>query len=323
MSVVPIQKPKTSPERKTRTVVDTIMVTPESVKKWKIPPFQRPVQENEKVRLLAETLKDDGGVWPGIITLGILNGDTYVVDGQHRKVAFVMSGLQEGYTDVRMHHFESMAAMGEEFVQLNSQLVRMRPDDILRGLEESCPAMIEIRRRCPFVGYDMVRRGPSAPLVSMSTILRWWKGSAAEAPVPTGSGLSTAQLAVTFNEEETAQACDFLDLALGAFGRDPEYVRLWGALNMILCMWLYRRLVVNPYSSKTKKMSRDQFKKCLMSVSAQADYLDWLLGRKLCERDRSPAYSKIKGAFAQRIYTDTGVKAMLPQPSWQFSSKHK
>lgn len=322
MSVVAMPKPKTSSERKTRTVVDTIMVTPESIKKWKTPPFQRPVQAKEKVRALAESLKEDGGVWPGIVTLGVLDGDTYVVDGQHRKVAFLLSGVAEGYTDVRIHHFESMADMGEEFVQLNQQLVRMRPDDILRGLQESSEAMKEIRRRCPFVGYDMVRRGANAPLVSMSTVLRWWKGSANDTPAQSGSGLSTAQLAVTLTTDETAQLCDFLDLAVVGFGRDPEYVRLWGGLNMILCMWLYRRLVITPYSQKTKKMSKDQFKKCLMSVSAQTDYLDWLAGRKLCERDRSPAYSKIKAAFAQRVQMDTGVKPMLPSPPWQFSNKH-
>jgi ParB-like nuclease domain len=319
-AVIPIAKPKTGPERKTRTVVDTILVTPDLVKKWKSPGFQRPVQENQKVRDLAESLKTDGGCWPGIVTLGILNGETYIVDGQHRKAAFLISGLEEGYTDVRTHYFESMADMGEEFVQLNSQLVRMRPDDILRGLEESSPAMIAIRARCPYVGYDMVRRGDKAPLLSMSTVLRWWRGSVNETPANSVSGLSTAQLAQIMTEQDTEQLCDFLDLALSAFGRDPEYVRLWSGLNLMLCMWLYRRLVLSPHSHKTKKMSKDQFKRCLMSVSAQTDYLDWLLGRKLCERDRSPAYAKIKAAMAQRIFADTGVKAMLPQPPWQYGT---
>src|SRR5262245_34334482 len=101
-----IVKPQTPVEKKTRTVVDTIMVTPKLLEAWQSPPFQRPVRENEKVRLLAEELKDNGGVWPGIITLGIFEGVTYIIDGQHRKFSFLLSGLEEGYTDVRIHYFQ-------------------------------------------------------------------------------------------------------------------------------------------------------------------------------------------------------------------------
>ena len=51
-----------------------------------------------------------------------------------------------------------MAEMGDAFVALNSRLVNMRPDDILRGLEGSIPALQEIRASCPFVGYDQIRQ---------------------------------------------------------------------------------------------------------------------------------------------------------------------
>ena len=166
MAVVAI-KPTTPFEKKTRTVVDTILVTPEKVRAWKHPLFQRQLRENRKVLALAEQLKTDGGVWPGIVTLGVFEGQTYLIDGQHRAHAFVMSGLAEGYTDVRIHYFNSIADMGDEFVKLNSQLVLLRPDDILRGLEASMPTLARIREQCPFIGYDFVRRSEKAPLVSM------------------------------------------------------------------------------------------------------------------------------------------------------------
>lgn len=315
-------RPKSESERKTRTVVDTIMVTPESVAKWKSPLFQRPVNENAKVLALAEELKLDGGVWPGIVTLGMFQNDLYIIDGQHRRKAFLISGLQEGYTDIRTHYFTDMVDMGEEFVKLNSQLARMRPDDILRGLEGSIPLLGLIRQRCPFVGYDMIRKSPKAPIVSMSGVIRQWRASAADVPSSNVSGMGTTGLARTLNDEDTGYLIDFLTLAVQGFGREPEYYRLWGALNFTLCMWLYRRLVVTQYSQKSVRLSREMFKKCLMSLSANGDYLDWLVGRMLSERDRSPAYTKIKQTFGERLFAETGKKPMLPQPSWHSGSSY-
>ncbi len=311
-----ISKLVSASEKKTRTTTDTIMVTPELLEHWKSPPFQRPVSENDKVRALAESMKVDGGVWPGTVTLGIWNGVTYVIDGQHRKASFLISGLEQGYTDVRVLHVSSMAEMGEEFVRLNSQLVRMRPDDILRGLEESVPALKEIRRCCPFVGYDQIRRGPSSPVVSMSMLLRIWRGSAANVPGSQAAGLSTPTLATTLVPEEAEQLIHFLTEAHLAFGREVEYARLWGGLNMVLCMWLYRRLVITQYSPKSPRLTREQFRKCLMSLSADSTYMDWLVGRHIGERDRSPAYGRIKSCFAIRLKAELQRNISLPQPDW-------
>lgn len=319
LSVVQQLKPKTAIEKKTKTVVDTIMVTPELLNKWISPPFQRPLRENDKVRALAEQLKVDGGVLPGIITLGILDGETYILDGQHRKAAFLISGLREGFTDIRKHFFDNMGDMGEEFVLLNSSLVRMRPDDILRGLESSIPSLAHIREKASFVGYDFMRsHNAAAPMASMSAVLRQWFGSSTE--TPNGSAMSTVELAKALTMEESNTLIDFLGIAISAFGRDVENFRLWGGLNLCICMWLYRNIVLKEYSKKTPQFSKDQFRKCLLSLSADSNYLDWLVGRKLGERDRSPAYSRIKAIFIKRIAMDNGgVRIPLPQPAWQHS----
>jgi hypothetical protein len=198
--------------------------------------------------------------------------------------------------------------------------VRMRPDDILRGLEGSVAALTEIRKQCPFVGYDMIRRGPTSPIVSMSMILRAWRGSSTDVPSPHSGTGSAQSLATTLTDEESRALIDFLKLAVDGFGRDPEYARLWGSLNVILCMWLYRRMVITQYSPKTPRLTKDGFKKCLMSLSANADYLDWLVGRHLGERDRSPAYNKIRSSFAQRIEIETGKKPSMPAPAWSSHS---
>lgn len=311
-----IMKPKTAVEKRTGTTLDTMEFTPEMIAKFKLPSGQRPLRENSKVRALAEKIKVDGGVLPGIITLGKLDGTYYIIDGQHRIHAFLLSCLKVGYADVRLLHAENIREIHREFVELNSKLVQMRPDDFLRGMEDSIPALDQIRKACPFVGYDLIRRSATGcgPIVSMSAVLRSWRGSAADAPV-TGS-TSAMDLAETMIDEETRPLIDFLILANEAFGRDVEFRVLWTALNTTMCMWLYRRMVLTQYSPKTPRIDKAMFKKCLMSLSAESAYLEWLVGRRLGEHDRSPAYSRIKAVFSRRLCAELKKPVHLPAPDW-------
>lgn len=309
----------TREQRKTRTVMDTLLVTPQLVKAWKIPPFQRPVKENNKVVTLAAALKSDSGVWPGIVTLGDVDGDIYIVDGQHRRAAFLLSGCSEGYCDVRMHYFDSIADAGEEFVTLNSALVKLNPDDILRGLEAALPELQFIRKNCPFVGYDMVRRKESSPIISMSVAIKAWRGAAREVPSNNSFDGGTTEVARRMSHDDAINLCNFLKLAEVGFGRDPQYYKLWGALNLTLSMWLYMRTVMTTDAKGHKRATRlssEVFQKCLMSLSADPVYLSWLVGRSMRETDRSPAYGRIKDIFAKRAAMELGSKVFLPQPEW-------
>lgn len=301
-------------QRQTRTSVDTVLITQDVVERWKSPPFQRPLRVNDRVIALAESLKQDGGVFPGVLTLGVLSGVTYIVDGQHRLEAFKISGLTEGYADVRTHYFQTVGEMGEEFVLLNSSLVKFRPDDILRGLEGSIESLQFIRRKCSFVGYDQIRRGERAPIISMSQVLRCWNGSAKEVPATGGTGAVSLSNSIT--PEDSKFLVDFLLIAEQAWGRDREYARLWATLNLTLCMWLYRRTVIAPNSPRVK-LSGTLFAKCLMEISADSRYIDWLSGRSLRDLDRSPAYSRIKTIFSRRAYAETGKRVLLPAPAFE------
>lgn len=300
----------------THTTMDTIIVTPEDVKRWKSPPFQRPVKQNAKVLALAEELKINDGVWPGVVTLGLLGKDTYVIDGQHRKEGFLISGVKQGYLDVRIHHVESLAEMGDEFVKLNSQLSRMTPDDILRGLEAALPHLQCIRKTCPFVAYDSIRRNENKAVVSMSVVLRCWNGSGHEFPSTTG--ISSQAIAVALTDTETKELTGFLTMALTAFGRDRQYYRLWGSLNLTLTMWMYRRMCLGtmPSVKRSTHFTKELFQKCMMSLSAEPIYLDWLVGRNLTERDRSPAYARIKKIFNKRATEELGHVVKFLSPEW-------
>lgn len=308
-----IVKPKTTAEKRTSSALDTIEITEAVMGAWKAPPFQRPLRVNEKLQAIAKLISEDG-VIPGVITIGVLDGDAYILDGQHRSEAYRMSGLPVAYADVRYLHCSSMAHMGEEFVNLNSRIVSIRPDDILRGLEGTYAPLRAIRERCKFVGYDMIRRNDKAPIVSMSMALRVWRGSAAE--VPAHSGQSAAALAQTITDEEAEQLASFLTLCYQAWGRDPQFRVLWNTLNLMLCAWMFRRLVISQHSPKTPRLNRELFCKCLMSLSAESQYVDWLVGRKLSERDRSPAYARLKKIFSVRLASELGHAVKLPAPAW-------
>jgi hypothetical protein len=316
-NIVPI-KGAQLPPRSDQNRMDTIIITQEMVAAWKIPPFRI----NAKVQATVQTIRENQTI-EGVLTLGKVRTENalYIVDGQHRLEAFKLSEIEEAIADVRVMNFLDFGEMAEEFVRLNSSLVAMRPDDILRGLENSTPALEKIRKACPYVGYDQVRRGNSvSPVVSMSALLRCWYGSRAETPANSTSNLSAAGMAKNLDHQSTDNLIAFLSVAHAAWGRDPEYFRLWSNLNLTLCMWLWNRLVMDRERGNTKRyavLSIPEFKRCLMSVSANGEYISWLLGRRLSDRDRSPAYAKIKTAMVKRLNEESpGNKIKLPSPSW-------
>jgi hypothetical protein len=306
------------PEKKTRTTVDTICFSRKECEKWLSPPFQRELKLTAKVREIAEEIAQTA-VIPGVLTLGKLKGDVFLLDGQHRRAAFLLTDLPEGYADVRIHAFDTMAEMGEEFVRLNTQLVRLKPDDVLRGMEGTYPPIRFLREKCPFIGYDNIRRGDRTPIVSMSQFLRAWMGSRPETPQASpGSAMSIAQ---SLTQEEAAVAAKVGNILFGAWGRTDDTRRLWSGLNLIMVFWMYRRLVLTVHTgnqSRIVKINDELFSKCCAALGANDKYNDWLVGRVLNERNRSPAMHRIKDIFARRIMTERGlsVRPSLPQPPW-------
>lgn len=302
--------------------METLLFTRVEATNWVIPPFQRPLRVNPKVRALADELKGNGGFISGVLTLGKLKSDRniYVVDGQHRIEAFKISELPEAIADVRTCTFDSMTDMADEFVLLQSSLVKMRPDDVLRGLEGSTRSLQIIRETCKFVGYDQVRRnGQYSPVVGMAAVMRAWSGSVYETPVSHRAGTTAAQLAKEIDDAEVANLCNFLHVAYAAWGHDVAYGRLWSALNLGLCMWLYRRIVMDTDRSAKRSivLNTEQFKKCLQSVSAADDYIDWLANRALNDHHRAPSYRRLKTLFSVRLRED-GVSETpkFPGPAW-------
>jgi hypothetical protein len=84
-------------------------------------------------------------------------------------------------------------------------------------------------------------------------------------------------------------------------------------------MWLYRKLVLDKERGVRRYvvLNADLFKKCMMSVAANADYADWLLGRAIGERDRGPCYTRLKHIFLERLKVELHKDNLkMPQPHW-------
>lgn len=313
------------PSKPPPSVMETRLLSVADIESWVQPKFQRPIRMSPKVMAFCEELKCNGGIIAGVITLGQLPNDPayYKVDGAHRCEAAKTSGLAEFIADVRIKQYASMKEMAQDFVTLNDSLVKMRPDDILRGQEEFEPVLGMIRQACNFVGYDNIRRAShSSCMLSMSSALRCWSGSSAETPNVSGLNKAAPE---NLSDVEAQHMCAFLNTAYSAWKNDPEYYRLWSTLNLTMCMWLFRQLVLNPPGGQKRHiiLNLEQFRNCLMSLSASGDYLEWLNGRNMSERDRTPCYRRMREIFGRRLGdgNNSARAPRFPNPSWSRSGR--
>ena len=298
-----------------KTQMETQLLSLEEMDGWALPPFQREEVQTKKVLEFAEELKQNGGIIGGVIHLGQLRNDTviYLVDGQQRRNGCHLSERTEFVADVSLKFYDTMVEMAEEFKRLNSRLVPLKPDDLLRACEVTHKALHKLRTNCPFIGYGNIRRADHSPVLSMSAALKSWFGS----------GLATPQQnsqAITLLDQFTDTQCEMLTVFLltahSAWGNDRQYGRLWSNPNLTMCMYLYRKLTLEP-NSRRAAVPAEMFRKCLMSVSANGNYYDWLSGRHLHERDRSPCYKRLRAIFADRLTQEYGGNLFrMPKPDW-------
>lgn len=306
----------------TRTWMDTIEVTETVADSWEVPPFQRELRETKKVREIGKEIADSG-VLPGVGTLGKLTGKPtlYILDGQHRRLAFKVSGLSSALWDVRVEEFDTMGEMAERFVELNDVIRRITSDDRLKAAALDNKALQVLSHRAPFVGYNVAKAKkmpPHAAFLNMSMALRLWVCANNETPV-IGTGKSASAMAEELTQAEADELGKALQAMYEAWGRDTEVRKLWGALNLGLCLWLYVRLVLGRSThpnSRFTRMDRDTFIQCMMQLSTQARYMDWLVNRQLDDTNRMPAYKRIREQVAARYHQVTGKKANLPNPDW-------
>src|SRR5580704_4923509 len=134
--VIPIQGKREAPKSE-RSAMETLILTPELIKEWKVPIFQRELRVTPKVKALAAELAAGKYALDGVLTLGKVANDptTWIIDGQHRLHAFLMSGIAEVISDVRYCFYDTKKEASDAYYIAQDHLARMRPDDGLRALE--------------------------------------------------------------------------------------------------------------------------------------------------------------------------------------------
>lgn len=115
MTVVHFKGTREAP-RKWRSEMETRIISISDVEKWQLPPFQRPLRINDKVRSIADELRANQVEIAGVITLGTIGDDKtlWIIDGQHRLQAFKMSELAEVIGDLRICRFADLAEAAAE-----------------------------------------------------------------------------------------------------------------------------------------------------------------------------------------------------------------
>jgi len=306
----PMETGSTAARSGKKTVDLAFEVTAKSMERWEVPSFQRPVTVNARVKQLAEHIQLEG-VIPGRLSIGVCKGKMYRVDCQHRLEAFKISGLNEAAAEVEYEEFDTMRDMAKRYLELNEPLKRMGPNDKLKAMELYVPILHKIRKECPFVGYSSGRSEKSIP---MSRTLSAWAVSAW--PQPIGSPGCIVDLASTMTDEESEQLIIFLHLAKHAWGLDSEYSSLWRSPTIVLCMWLYRTMVLDRHSAHSSVLTAQVFTKCMMSLSSDQEYLDWIVGKNTAAIHTRPAYVRIKNKFIKRARREMGQKISMPAPEW-------
>jgi hypothetical protein len=321
MTVIKLPGAKDAP-RGGRSHTETMILSLEEMDQWVLPPHQRHFRMNKKLVQVAEEIKDSGGILKGIITLGRLPNDpvTYLNAGQHRREACRLSGLKQFLTDVRTVEFNTMAEMATDYMAEQDHIAKPMPDDQLRALEFSHKPLQIIRKTCPFVGYGHVRQYVNGPILGMSVVLRCWHGSEYETPTTSAGAGNATDIARRYTEEDAELLTQFLNVAYDAWSNDYQNNKLWGALNLTMCMWLWRVLVLDTERRGSRRwvvLDANQFKRCLMSLSADDDYREWLVGRTMSDRDRSPCYKRMRALFIKRLQAEgRHPKLLMPQPAW-------
>lgn len=317
-------------------------LTPEKLKDWTHPLFQRPLLINPKVVQLArnfqrEAAEDPDGmcIIPETVSFGRFEGRDYLVDGQHRIFgAFaIAAGLKRlehceailepehgtlakcALVDAKITDYESMADMAEAFARAQEKLVALKPDDLLRAREETNTNLRDIRRACPFVGYEKNRNTKGTIVLSMSTAIRTWFGSGM---TPSG-GPEADRAQRMLDEDEAKHIIAFLKAAERAGWVSELYPRLWGQLNLGINMWLWRKTVMgvgNKFRGGAASMvlTPKQYSECMEELRKSPRYQSDLAARALRYKDRLPTYDDIKALFGEALERMGLVGARFPPP---------
>ena len=302
--------------------ITEMTLTKEMVKAWEPPPFQRRVSVTREFRKLLEQIKRDGYIVSAIY-LGIWNGKTYIVDGNHRTAAFFSSERSTMRAPVIIRHYvngpDGLIQMCEDFLSISKHIKPPRPDDMLKALGATTGHVGLIEKACPFIGYSNLWKGKEFPVVNMARVIRCLAISKQD--VPNSPSAGALDLARALTPEDTHCLITFMRGAFRAWGRDAEFRPMWGTLNLTLGLWFYRRMTSGPdFHGKGEPMSPLPFSRYLVALAMSDRYRSLMAGKsgmRMHDPDtRNPVCREFMRVFARKLKKENLKNIFLPIPKW-------
>jgi len=251
--------------------MEVTVISKAEARRWVVPEeVQRKYRETKKHEGLVEYIEENEEI-PDVIMLGTLPNDPtiYIVDGQHRQVKFLASRVNEAFARIRWEEYDTMEQIGLAFYTANGgKSLLTSADDMLRSKHLSSPPLYRLVTECPFIGFDYIRFGDGGPVMSASAAVKSWIASGLDKP-RSALGKSVGVLVDNVTDEETEDMIRFYKMCYKVWGKDKENRRMWLNINVALCAWLYRRLVLGQKKiGRLSSLTEEEFEYCLATLAA-------------------------------------------------------
>jgi hypothetical protein len=194
---------------------------------------------------------------------------------------------------------------------MQTSICRSTPDHRLQSLEPRCPNLLHFREGCKdIVTYGRVIKGRGRVL-PVSHALRCWASSNEDPPAKNVT--NTEILAQGLTALDVQQLSGLLHSLIRVWGDQREYKCLWGPLNLTLCMWLYRRMVIGvpaPAPNVTR-LTSGQFEAGVAGLT-HSSYRSALGNKKLRKEgeadEREYIYGQLGNFFMQGLRSCRGFQ---------------
>lgn len=310
-----------------------IKLTPDVIKSWLTPYWQRPVRFNAKGRQLTEdiklTRKLDSVMIVGVVKKRNGKFDLYLVDGHHRKAAFLRSGAPYMDIDVKFVYVDKVEELSPLYLNCQEQITKSTANDNLQGLAVTNEVLQHIKSKCEFITYEGVRLGTIAHSINMSTVVQIWYDSMLDPPKKNTltPSVSITELAKKLTVDDADHIVQFMTLCRDNFEFKKLSSGLWLHINLVLCLWLFRVLVLREVWEggevyKVKHLTPRQFGVGLLGLKNDKYYLTLMRKKLNSSVDRKEAYQSIAKLFASNLRS-CGVVSnpKLPRPQWAYGKK--
>ena len=281
---------------------------------WKLPNWGREPKSNDIVVSVAADLQVNPHLKSTLI-LGIYDNAIWKIDGNHRLLGFLTSGLPSMTAYCMFHKCTSHEDMYRIYRIYQRHIRTPTKDDNLKGFEVTHPPLKTISSKCKFVTYGSLKDYETSR-IKMTSVVQAWFDSLSYLPKHVRSNIE--EQAKKIDESAARKINEFLMVCKE--GLTLQISVLWKQINITLLLWLYRRVVWEMVDEEHEGsdypvLTKDEFVCGLQGLQASS-YYQALFQREL-EKDRLETYNSLISHFRNNLRS-CGIKRRmtLPKPNW-------